>query len=86
MLLGLREINMEKEYSQKILMAVDRIEEGYAILIPHNDPEEIIHIPLRYLHGVKEGDMVELSFRKDEIATREAKDRITIFRERLINS
>ena len=66
-------------------MAVDRIEEGYVILIPQDDPEEIIHIPVRFLHGVKEGDMVELSFRKDEDATREAKDKIEVIRERLIN-
>jgi len=68
----------------KTLMGVDRIEEGYAILIPEDDPEEIIHVPLRYLPGVREGDIVECIFRRDEVATREARDRIGRIRERLV--
>lgn len=75
---------MNKKGADKTLMAVDRIEEGYVILIPQDEPEEIIHIPVRFLQGVKEGDMVELSFRKDEVATREAKDRIEVIRERVM--
>jgi hypothetical protein len=76
---------MEKKKTHKILMAVDRIEEGYAILIPVDEPEEIIHMPVRYLPGVAEGDIVEFSFKKDENATREAGDRIGLLKERLLN-
>lgn len=76
---------MVKKGADKTLMAVDQIEEGYVILIPQDEPEEIIHIPVRFLHGVKEGDMVEFSFQKDEAATREAKDRIRVIRERLMD-
>lgn len=76
---------MEKKPG-KILMAVDQIDEGYAILIPADEPEEIIHMPLRYLHGVKEGDILEFFFKKDETETREARDRLGTLREHLLNS
>lgn len=86
MLRSVQELTMEKTHPSKNLMVVDRLEEGYAILIPQDTPEEIITIPIRYLRGIIEGDIIELSFRKDETATREAVDRITIMRERLISS
>lgn len=66
-------------------MTVDRIEEGYAILIPEKNPDDTIDLPLRYLPGVEEGDIVEITVRKDETATREAANRIQMIREQLLN-
>jgi hypothetical protein len=66
-------------------MSVDRIEEGHVILIPQDHPEETITIPLKYLPGVEEGDILELSFRKDEVASREAAYRVEEIRERLLS-
>jgi exoribonuclease R len=58
-------------------MVVDRREGGYVILIPEDDPDEEIQIPARFLHGAQEGDIYELVFLRDEIATREAREKIT---------
>ena len=64
-------------------LVVDRRERGYVILIPEDIPDEEIAIPIRFLHGVQEGDIIELSFHKDEIATREARERVMGMIERL---
>lgn len=70
---------------QTVVMTVDRIEEGYVILIPREYPEEIIRIPRQFLKGFEEGDTVEFSIRRDETAAQEARDRITEPRERMVN-
>ena len=66
-------------------MIVDRREGGYVILIPDDNPDEDIHIPSRFLPGVEEGDIIDLIFHRDEIATREAQERVTGIIERLKN-
>ncbi|MFH0967420.1 MAG: DUF3006 domain-containing protein [Methanobacteriota archaeon] len=66
-------------------MIVDRREGGYVILIPEDDPDEEIQIPARFLPGVQEGDIIDISFQKDEIATREARQRSARIIERLKN-
>lgn len=76
---------MSRRVISVVQMTVDRIEEGYAILIPRDNPEESIDLPLKYLPGVEEGDILEVSLRKDEVATYEAADRISILREKLLN-
>ncbi len=67
------------------MMAVDRIEDGYLILIPRDHPEEKIQMPRKCLPEFDEGDILEFSIRKDESATREARNRISMLRERLVN-
>ncbi|PKL60035.1 MAG: DUF3006 domain-containing protein [Methanomicrobiales archaeon HGW-Methanomicrobiales-4] len=66
-------------------MIVDRREGGYVILIPEDDPDEEIQISARFLPGVQEGDIIDISFQKDEIATREARQRSARIIERLKN-
>jgi hypothetical protein len=68
-----------------MIMTIDRMEDGYFILIPRDHPEETIQIPKKYMTGFEEGDVLELLFRKDETETREARDRISRIRERLTN-
>jgi len=59
-----------------VRLVVDRREGGYSILIPEDDPDEEIQIPSRILHGLEEGDIIELSYTRDEKAAREARERI----------
>ncbi|HWQ67161.1 MAG TPA: DUF3006 family protein [Methanospirillum sp.] len=66
-------------------MVVDRIEERYVILVPEDNPDEMIQFPTRYLCGVEEGDTLEMLFRKDETASREARERVFRIVERLKN-
>ncbi len=66
-------------------MTVDRIEDGYLILIPRDHPEEKIQIPRKYLVEFEEGDILEFSIRKDESATKEARNRASRLREQLVN-
>jgi hypothetical protein len=67
------------------LMVVDRREGEYAILIPEDNPNEEIMIPYRFLQEIEEGDIIEISFKKDEIATKIARERIRRTIERLKN-
>jgi hypothetical protein len=60
----------------KVKMTVDRKEGGYVILVPEDNPDEDILIPLRFLRDVEEGDIIEISFHKDEKAGREARERV----------
>ena len=76
---------MSKRELTVFQMTVDRIEEGYAILIPGNYPEDSIDLPLKYLPGIEEGDIIELTFRKDEVATREAANHMEVLKERPLN-
>jgi hypothetical protein len=68
-----------------VVMTIDRIEDGYLILIPRDHPDEMIQFPRKYVGEFEEGDILEFSIRKDESATREARDRISSLRERLVN-
>ncbi len=71
--------------SRIVVMTVDRIEDGYCILIPRDNPEDIIQLPRKYLGDFEEGDILEFSITKDESATREARNRASRLRERLVN-
>ncbi|WP_181391789.1 DUF3006 domain-containing protein [Methanospirillum lacunae] len=71
--------------SKTVVMIIDRVENGYLILIPRDHPDEMIQFPQKYVGEFEEGDILELSIRKDESATREARDRISRMRERLMN-
>ena len=73
------------EASRTVVMTVDRIEDGYCILIPRDNPEDIIQLPRKYLGDFEEGDILEFSITKDESATREARNRASRLRERLVN-
>jgi len=66
-------------------MTIDRIEDGYFILIPRDNPEDVIQLPRKYLGDFEEGDILEFSIRKDESATKEARNRASRLRERLVN-
>lgn len=71
--------------SKTMVMTIDRVENGYLILIPRDHPDEMIQFPQKYVEEFEEGDVLELSIRKDESATREARDQIRRLRERLVN-
>jgi|GEM_PF-6128650 len=73
------------EKCRTMVMTVDRIEDGYLILIPRDHPEEMIQIPRKYLVEFEEGDILEFSIRKDESATKEARNRASRLREQLVN-
>jgi hypothetical protein len=58
--------------------AIDRIEEGIAILIPLDDDTERIRLPVSSLPpGCREGDIITLPDDRDEAATTGAKDRVS---------
>ncbi|WP_319538876.1 DUF3006 domain-containing protein [uncultured Methanospirillum sp.] len=71
--------------SRTVVMTIDRIEDGYFILIPRDNPEDMIKLPRKYLGDFEEGDILEFSIRKDESATKEARNRASRLRERLVN-
>lgn len=75
-------VDKEKNMSK---MVIDRREGPYVILIPEDNPDEEIVIPARFLQGVEEGDVIDLSFQKDEQASREARERVSGMVERLRN-
>ena len=57
------------------MLAVDRIEGPYAVLLPQSGEPEAIRYPLSLLPAkVKEGDILCASFRIDVEATRQAKE------------
>lgn len=56
---------------------VDRVEEGWAVLIPRDDGQVSIQWPVRYLPaGAGEGKIIRLHMEVDEEATAEARQRI----------
>ena len=71
--------------SRTVVMTIDRIEDGYFILIPRDNLEDMIKLPRKYLGDFEEGDILEFSIRKDESATKEARNRASRLRERLVN-
>ncbi len=56
---------------------VDRIDEGIAVLISRDDDTLQFRIPAALLPpGCREGDILSVTFERDDAATREAKTRV----------
>jgi hypothetical protein len=53
-----------------VLLIVDRIEEGVAVLLPQDGRPGEVKCPLPLLPPVNEGDAVRASFEQDSAATR----------------
>ena len=65
-------------------VTIDRIESGIAVLIGREDELVRMTIPVALLPtGLKEGDVLTLSFLLNEQETRAAKDRVATLQERL---
>jgi hypothetical protein len=63
---------------------IDRIEGGIAVLIPRDDENLRIQLPVAALPpDCREGDIVTISIGRDSEATREAKDRTAALIDRL---
>jgi hypothetical protein len=59
-------------------VSVDRIEEGIAVLVMHDDPYGLIHLPVSFLPpGCKEGDVLALTIKADPEGTAAARERIS---------
>lgn len=56
---------------------IDRIDEGIAVLISRDDDTLQVRIPARLLPpDCREGDILTVTFERDETATAEAKSRV----------
>lgn len=67
--------------------ALDRVEEGTAVLIPLDNPRQRITVPLVLLPaGCGEGDILNLAFEKDPAATAATKEQVAGLVERLKKS
>ncbi|MFA5268489.1 MAG: DUF3006 domain-containing protein [Methanoregula sp.] len=65
-------------------VSIDRIEEGIAVLILHEDPRGRIHLPVPLLPpGCREGDILTLSLEPDPDGTAAAKERVSGLIEKL---
>jgi hypothetical protein len=70
----------EKRFSASI----DRIEEGVAVLITRDAEPVRFTLPLAFLpDGSREGDIVDMAFRRNVAATEEARRRVAEGIERL---
>ena len=64
--------------------ALDRVEDGTAVLIPLDTPRQRITVPLALLPaGCGEGDILNVAFAKDPAATAAAKERVAGVIERM---
>jgi hypothetical protein len=67
-------------------LIIDRVEEGIAVLNGSEDESVRLIIPVSYLPpGSREGDILSLSFLRNEPETRAAKERVAALQERLRN-
>ncbi len=60
----------------EITATVDRIEGEFAVLLLRGDAQVTFNLPVVFLAGIKEGDVVTISITKDVVATDEAKERV----------
>ncbi len=66
------------------LASLDRVEEGLAVLLIREDESVRFTLPLSLLPAdVREGDILEISIRRDVAATAEARRRVAERIERL---
>lgn len=65
---------------------IDRIEEGFAVLISAEEEPVRMTVPVSLLPpGAKEGDIVTIAIDRDEGATAASKDRVTSLIDKLKN-
>ncbi|MDR2006226.1 MAG: DUF3006 domain-containing protein [Acidaminococcales bacterium] len=57
-----------------VLLVVDRIEEGIAVLLPQGGCTGELKCPVSLLSPVKEGDVLRASFAPDPAATQKYRD------------
>jgi hypothetical protein len=58
-------------------VTVDRIDEGIAVLLSRDDDALQVRIPARLLPpDCREGDILTVTFERDDAATRDAKSRV----------
>lgn len=65
-------------------VSLDRVEEGLAVLLIREEEAVRLALPLSLLpEGAREGDILEISIRRDSEATAEARQRVAERIERL---
>ncbi|NLA38119.1 MAG: DUF3006 domain-containing protein [Methanomicrobiales archaeon] len=65
-------------------VSLDRVEEGLAVLLIREEEAVRLTLPLSLLpEGAREGDILEISIRRDSEATAEARQRVAERIERL---
>ena len=66
-----------------ITATVDRIEGEVAVLFLCGNTKVTFNLPVVFLAGIHEGDVVDITITKDAAATDEAKERVTGLIEKL---
>jgi len=67
----------------EITATVDRIEGELAILLLRGDAQVTFNLPVVFLAGINEGDVIDITITKDALATDEAKERVMGLIEKL---
>jgi len=67
----------------EITATVDRIEGELAVLLLRGDEKVKFNLPVVFLAGIHEGDVVNIAITKDVVATDEAKERVMSLIEKL---
>jgi hypothetical protein len=64
---------------------VDRIEGEFAVMLLNEDDSVQFHLPLRIFPSLHEGDIIDITFTRDDIATGDAKKKVSDLIEKLKN-
>ena len=67
----------------EITATVDRIEGELAVLLLSGDEKVKFNLPVVFLAGINEGDVVNITISKDNVATDEANERVMGLIEKL---
>ncbi|MCX6701234.1 MAG: DUF3006 domain-containing protein [Methanomicrobiales archaeon] len=67
----------------EITATLDRIEGELAVLLLRGDAQIKFNLPVVFLAGINEGDIVNIAISKDVVATDEAKERVMSLIEKL---
>ena len=67
----------------KITAIVDRNEGELAVLLLRGDAQVTFNLPVVFLAGINEGDIVDITITKDAAATDEVKERVIGLIEKL---
>ena len=67
----------------EITASVDRIEGELAVLLLKGDAQFTFNLPVVFLAGINEGDVVDITITKDAAATDEAKEQMMSLIEKL---
>jgi len=67
----------------EITAPVDRIEGELAVLLLRGDEKVNFNLPVVFLAGINEGDVVNITITKDVAATNETKERVVSLIEKL---